>query len=86
MSNATTISVVPKVRIDKALAVGRTITLTGAGFGGCTVALAPVLDGDIRPAWLSAPITVVPDIAQPGRNAAALYAVCLTAADDRCRP
>ena len=51
-----------------------------------TVALAPVLDGDIRPAWLSAPITVVPDIAQPGRNAAALYAVCLTAADDRCRP
>jgi 4-amino-4-deoxy-L-arabinose transferase-like glycosyltransferase len=50
-----------------------------------TVALAPVLDGEIRPAWLSVPIRVVPDASDPARPAAALYAVCLTAADDRCR-
>ena len=29
-----------------------------------TVALAPVLAGEVRPAWLSAPVAVVPDPAR----------------------
>jgi 4-amino-4-deoxy-L-arabinose transferase-like glycosyltransferase len=56
-------------------------------------ALAPVLAGSLRPAWLSEPVAVVP--AQPGAMAGrdteaatipagALFAVCLTTADTRC--
>jgi 4-amino-4-deoxy-L-arabinose transferase-like glycosyltransferase len=60
-----------------------------------TAGLRPILAGEERPAWLSAPIASVPgqtsadgetetspDDALP---AAALYAVCLEAGDDRCR-
>jgi len=51
-----------------------------------TLALAPVLAGDVRPSWLSAPVTVVPDPLDPARPKAALYAVCLAPDDDRCDP
>jgi hypothetical protein len=44
-------------------------------------ALAPVLQGSIQPAWLSAPVAVVPGTTTP---AGAVYAVCLTADDSRC--
>jgi hypothetical protein len=47
-------------------------------------ALAPVLAGEVQPAWLSEPVTTVPMRQQPDATAAALYAVCLTAADTRC--
>jgi hypothetical protein len=51
--------------------------------------LAPVLQGTVRPAWLSAPLVTVP---APGGASeassplpdAALYAVCLTPDDRRC--
>lgn len=62
-------------------------------------ALAPLLTGQARPAWLSAPlVTVSPqpgDLATrdgeaaartPDVPAAALYAVCLTPQDTRCEP
>ena len=39
-------------------------------------ALAPVLTGDIQPDWLSTPVLTTPG--------GAVYAVCLTAADQRC--
>ncbi len=51
-----------------------------------TVALAPVLAGEVRPPWLSGPLTIVPDPADPSRARAALYAVCLEPDDDRCDP
>jgi hypothetical protein len=56
-------------------------------------ALVPVLAGEVRPEWLSAPLVVVapaeqsepadPDAAD--LPAAALFAVCLTPQDERCR-
>lgn len=49
-----------------------------------TSALAPVLTGEVRPAWLSEPVLMVPDSRGPAR--AALYAVCLSTSDDRCPP
>ncbi len=49
-----------------------------------TSALAPVLTGDVRPAWLSEPVLTVPEQDRPPR--AALYAVCLSTSDDRCSP
>jgi hypothetical protein len=59
--------------------------------------LVPLLDGTVRPAWLSAPRIVVPGIAdgndpasagaaRAGMPAAALYAVCLDPGDERCTP
>jgi len=51
-----------------------------------TLALAPVLAGEVRPDWLSAPLTVVPDPHDPSHPKAALYAVCLSPDDDRCTP
>jgi 4-amino-4-deoxy-L-arabinose transferase-like glycosyltransferase len=51
-----------------------------------TLALGPVLEGKVRPDWLSAPVTVVPDPADPSHPKAALYAVCLTPDDARCTP
>jgi hypothetical protein len=47
-------------------------------------ALAPVLAGEMRPAWLSQPVATVPMRQQPGATAAAVYAVCLSEADARC--
>jgi 4-amino-4-deoxy-L-arabinose transferase-like glycosyltransferase len=44
-------------------------------------ALEPVLDGQVRPDWLSAPIVAS---GSPGLPAAALFAVCLEPADTRC--
>lgn len=64
-------------------------------------ALAPVLTGETRPAWLSAPLVSVStdaealaaEAAEPTAAAAAadlpaiaLYAVCLSPTDDRCPP
>ncbi|MGH2466502.1 MAG: hypothetical protein ACRDGL_02055 [Candidatus Limnocylindrales bacterium] len=47
--------------------------------------LAPVLAGDLRPAWLSAPVLTVPQAADVGGPpAASLYAVCLSPEDPRC--
>ena len=51
-----------------------------------TLALAPVLSGEVRPDWLSEPVVVVPDPHDPSQPKAALYAVCLTHDDDRCPP
>lgn len=49
-------------------------------------ALVPVLLGQLRPAWLSAPMATVAGTTSDGVPAAALYAVCLTPADTRCSP
>jgi hypothetical protein len=49
-------------------------------------ALAPVLLGQLRPAWLSAPLGTVASTTSDGVPAAALYAVCLTPTDTRCTP
>ncbi len=46
-------------------------------------ALEPVLAGEIRPSWLSEPVSVVP-ARQSDATAAAIYAVCMTDADTRC--
>jgi len=51
--------------------------------------LAPVLQGTIRPAWLSAPVVTVTvpggaSVSPSPLPDAALYAVCLTPDDDRC--
>ncbi len=51
-----------------------------------TLALAPVLNGEVRPDWLSAPVATVPDPRDPTRPRAALYAVCLAPDDSRCVP
>jgi hypothetical protein len=63
-----------------------------------TADLRPVLAGDVRPRWLSAPLVSVPGTEPVGSDevgpdksaemlpAAALYAVCLSAADERCAP
>jgi hypothetical protein len=63
-----------------------------------TADLRPVLAGEVRPWWLSAPLISVPgkgpaDSDEVGPDepaemlpAAALYAVCLSAADERCAP
>jgi 4-amino-4-deoxy-L-arabinose transferase-like glycosyltransferase len=51
-----------------------------------TLALGPVLEGKVRPDWLSAPVIVVPDPQDPSHAKAALYAVCLAPDDDRCTP
>ena len=45
-------------------------------------ALAPVLNGTGRPAWIGAPIYTIPDIA--GSPGAALFPVCLSPSDVRC--
>lgn len=62
--------------------------------GSIVPALLPVLQGEIHPAWLSAPIAVVPATADspvastapvlPASVAGAVYAVCLTPTDTRC--
>ena len=50
-------------------------------------ALAPVLTGDLRPAWLSEAVEVYRAApATDGIPQAALYAVCLAPADVRCAP
>jgi hypothetical protein len=49
-------------------------------------ALVPVLLGQLRPAWLSAPMATVAGTTSDGAPAAALYAVCLTPDDTRCSP
>ena len=59
-----------------------------------TRALAPVLAGQARPSWLSAPIVEVPSLStddaasgsddEPTMPRAALYAVCLRPDDPRC--
>jgi 4-amino-4-deoxy-L-arabinose transferase-like glycosyltransferase len=64
--------------------------------GQIVPALAPVLTGDIVPAWLSRPVAVVAlatvavasTAPKPtlGPALGALYAVCLTPADTRCAP
>lgn len=53
--------------------------------------LAPILDGESRPAWLSAPLVSIPatgaaeTLDESGQGPiAALYAVCLTPDDPRC--
>ena len=47
--------------------------------------LAPVLAGELDPAWLSPPVLTVPDAADTaGPPRAALYAICLTPDDPRC--
>jgi hypothetical protein len=48
-------------------------------------ALAPVLRGDERPAWLSEPVLTVLDPTSPVPRGA-LYALCLTPTDERCPP
>jgi len=45
-------------------------------------ALAPVLNGTGRPAWIGAPIYTIPDTA--GSPRAALFPVCLSPSDVRC--
>lgn len=57
-------------------------------------ALAPVLAGDVRPAWLSGPLAVLPEGSSTAvagsppldgpRLAGAVYAVCLSGGDARC--
>ena len=54
-------------------------------------ALAPVLSGELQPAWLSQPIALVGpdpatgiDSADPTTPRGAVYAVCLTPGDSRC--
>ncbi|MDL2334551.1 MAG: glycosyltransferase family 39 protein [Chloroflexota bacterium] len=64
--------------------------------GSIVPALVPVLEGTVHPAWLSAPVVVVPtDTAAPVASTApvlptgvagAVYAVCLTPQDTRCTP
>jgi hypothetical protein len=49
-------------------------------------ALAPVLAGETRPAWLSGPVVVVEDAQNQRYPRAALYAVCLEPTDTRCAP
>ncbi len=60
-----------------------------------TAGLRPVLAGDVRPTWLSEPLLEVPplpptegetDTETAPLPRAALYAVCLQAADTRCHP
>jgi hypothetical protein len=47
-------------------------------------ALAPVLAGETRPAWLSEPVVVVADAQDQRYPRAVLFAVCLSPDDDRC--
>jgi hypothetical protein len=47
-------------------------------------ALAPVLRGTERPAWIGAPILAIP-AADGGAPRAALYPICLSPSDPRCR-
>ncbi len=57
-------------------------------------ALAPILTGEVRPAWLSQPVAIVPGapqaaVAGPTPTAVpagVLYAVCLSDEDPRCTP
>jgi hypothetical protein len=46
--------------------------------------LEPVLAGEIHPSWLSEAVAVVPARHEADATAAALYAVCMSAADTRC--
>ena len=52
--------------------------------GSIVPALAPLLTGSDRPAWLSAPVAVVPSAS--AAPSGALFAVCFSAADQRCSP
>ena len=55
--------------------------------GSIVPALAPLLTGAERPAWLSAPAASVTDDAAPsGPPRGALFAVCFSPADARCAP
>jgi hypothetical protein len=61
-------------------------------------ALVPLLTGETRPAWLSAPVVAVPAVPDPAgpppgmdarlvaAPAATLFAVCFDSADGRCAP
>ncbi len=53
--------------------------------GSVAAALAPVLEGGPRPAWIGAPVFVVP-AADAGAPRLALYPVCTAAGDTRCGP
>jgi hypothetical protein len=53
---------------------------------GVVPALAPVLRGDTRPGWLSAPLATVPAAAGDAVPAAVLFAICLEPGDGRCTP
>jgi 4-amino-4-deoxy-L-arabinose transferase-like glycosyltransferase len=60
--------------------------------GAIVPALAPVLAGEIQPAWLSQPVAVVRGVSRAVASTSpvaavaqgAVYAVCLTPADTRC--
>jgi hypothetical protein len=64
--------------------------------GSIVPALVPVLNGTIRPTWLSAPVAVVPSRSDgpvattnpiaASSPAGAVYAVCLMPGDQRCQP
>jgi hypothetical protein len=47
--------------------------------------LAPILTGEERPSWLSAPVAVVPS-SRSSVPSGALFAVCFSPADGRCAP
>jgi hypothetical protein len=49
-------------------------------------ALAPILAGEQRPPWLSAPIVTVADANDSRHPRAALFAVCFSPSDHRCAP
>jgi hypothetical protein len=49
-------------------------------------ALAPVLSGDVAPAWLSAPVRAVAAETLPAARTGAVYAVCFDPDDSRCTP
>lgn len=53
--------------------------------GGIVPALQPVLRGELRPAWISAPLV---ELRQSSTEvpSAALYAICTTTDDARCEP
>ena len=67
----------------------RWLALEGAHI---TSFLWPVLDGQVRPEWLSEPLVLTPGLPDDASDAdvevprAALYAVCLEPADERCQP
>jgi hypothetical protein len=52
--------------------------------GQIVTSLQPVLLGEVAPSWLSSPVATV--MGASGETIAALYAVCLTPDDQRCRP
>lgn len=49
-------------------------------------ALGPLLRGEVRPSWLSAPVAAAGQVEGGDSPAAVLYAVCVAPGDDRCLP